>query len=229
MPTLHVHVDESGDLNFRGGSTHFTFATVWTEDPRPAAHALQVLRYELIKEGRPLSRFHARPDHGSVRSRFIDTVLAYPGWRFCAVVVRKSTLNDSLKSPARFYPKFMMHALTYALGAGGTKETERVLIYTPRRSQVRQWSAWNTTAIWVAVSGSNNATGTFSSATPSPPASPTLQAATAARHAKSVPALRDLMSRSSSLPPPPIGWEPHRHLSGSRGAPLPLREAAGYR
>ncbi|MGH7567789.1 MAG: hypothetical protein ACREL9_02290, partial [Gemmatimonadales bacterium] len=63
MPTLHVHLDESGDLTFKPAGTRFyVFTAAWTYDPAPLAGALSALRFSLLKQGHDLHRFHATAD-----------------------------------------------------------------------------------------------------------------------------------------------------------------------
>ena len=63
MPTLHVHLDESGNLSFTpNGTKHFIFAAAWTYDPRPLADELTALRFRLLKSGVDVHTFHAAED-----------------------------------------------------------------------------------------------------------------------------------------------------------------------
>lgn len=116
MATVHIHADESGDLRFdQAGSRHFTFAAVWTYDPRPLADRLRSLRFGMLRDGENLERFHAKNDRYWCRRCVIDEMVAETGWSFAAVVVNKSRLYSALQDPLRFYPKFMAMVLAFVL------------------------------------------------------------------------------------------------------------------
>ena len=66
LQTLHIHLDESGDLNFSpNGTRYFIFGCAWTYEPAPLANELNALRFTMVKEGHGerLSGFHF--EHGS--------------------------------------------------------------------------------------------------------------------------------------------------------------------
>src|SRR6267142_1785133 len=107
MPTLHVHLDESGDWTFNPkGSRYFVLTVAWTYDPQPLASALTALRFGFVAQGNNIESFHASPDKQSVRNAVVQTLLAHPTWQFASVVLEKCKINPSLYSPERFYPQF---------------------------------------------------------------------------------------------------------------------------
>src|ERR1700740_3204463 len=109
MRTLHGHRDEAGDLNFAAsGSRYFIFTAAWTYDPAPLAYELNMLRFQIIKEGHGerLSSFHAREDAEPKRNRVIEVLLKHRTWNFASIVVEKRRVNPKLYEPADFYPKF---------------------------------------------------------------------------------------------------------------------------
>ena len=107
VPTLHVHLDESGNLTFSPkGTRHYVFSAAWTHDPAPLAQALTTLRFSLLKQGHDLFRFHATEDKQANRDAVVHAMMGHDGWRFAAVVIEKAKVNPSLREPHRFYPTF---------------------------------------------------------------------------------------------------------------------------
>src|SRR5574337_604537 len=105
MPTLHVHVDESGDFNFSpSGTRYYVFAAAWTYNPSPLAADLTRLRFGLVKagysqDGQDLAAFHAREDPAPRRDAVIAALLAHAGWNFASIVVDKPRVNPVLYDP----------------------------------------------------------------------------------------------------------------------------------
>lgn len=133
MSTLHVHLDESGDLNFSlAGSRYYIFACAWTYDPAPLANELNTLRFSLIKEGHGerLSAFHAKDDAHPKRQRVIPILVKHQNWNFASIVVNKRRVNPSLYSPEDFYPKFSAMPLRFVFKGRMVPRTSKVLIYT---------------------------------------------------------------------------------------------------
>jgi len=132
MRTLHVHLDESGDLNFSAaGSRYFIFTAAWTYDPAPLAHELNGLRFQIIKEGHGerLSSFHAREDAEPKRDRVIEVLLKYGTWNFASIVVEKRRVNPILYDPSAFYPKFTNMVLRFVFRGRLKPGTPLVLVY----------------------------------------------------------------------------------------------------
>lgn len=114
MPTLHVALDEGGDLNFSPkGSKYYTFAVAWTYDPAPLATSLTCLRFQLLKAGDDIPSFHATEDKQAHRNDVVRSMLATTGWHFVALVVEKRKVNPSIREPERFYPQFAGMALRF--------------------------------------------------------------------------------------------------------------------
>ena len=133
MPTLHVHLDESGDLNFSPtGSRFYVFAAAWTYDPSPLANDLTALRFRLIKlgHGDDLSAFHACDDPAPRRDHVVSVMLDHKTWNFAAIVVDKPRVNPSLYDPLTFYPKFAGMVLRFVFRGRVRPATSLVLIYT---------------------------------------------------------------------------------------------------
>ena len=131
--TLHVHLDESGDLNFSPtGSRYYVFTTAWTYDPSPLAHELTALRFRLVKQGHGerLSGFHAREDPQPRRDLVLNILMKHVTWNFAAIVVDKRRVNPILYDPETFYPKFSTMVLRFVFKGRIKAKTAGVLIYT---------------------------------------------------------------------------------------------------
>jgi hypothetical protein len=131
--TLHIHLDESGDLNFSpAGSRYFIFTAAWTYDPAPLANDLNALRFALIKagHGENLSGFHANDDAPPRREIVIPLLTKHENWNFASVVVDKPRVNPSIYGPETFYPKFASMVLRFVFKGRMHRRTPCVLIYT---------------------------------------------------------------------------------------------------
>lgn len=130
MPTLHVHLDESGDLTFSGrGTRYYVFSVAWTYDPAPLAQAISTLRFALLKAGHNLPTFHAAVDRQTNRNAVVATLVQHANWNYIGVVIEKRKVNPSIRDPHIFYPKFASMPLKYVfrrLRPG----TDPVLIFT---------------------------------------------------------------------------------------------------
>ncbi len=131
MPTLHVHMDESGDLNFAPkGSRHYVFAASWTYEPAPLANALTDLRYTLLRAGHDLPAFHATSDRQGNRDAVVELLRRHEPWRFAGLIVEKCKVNPVLYEPSRFYPTFASMLFKFVFRGCMARGTDRVLIYT---------------------------------------------------------------------------------------------------
>lgn len=131
MPTLHIALDESGDLNFSpSGSRYYIFAAAWTYDPAPFAHALTELRFSLLKQGHDLVAFHATEDRQAHRDAVVDILAGTDHWRFAAIVVDKPKVHPTLREPEKFYPRFALMVLRFILRGRLYPQADRVLIFT---------------------------------------------------------------------------------------------------
>jgi hypothetical protein len=131
--TLHIHLDESGDLNFSpAGTRYFVFTVAWTYDPAPLANELNALRFSLIKagHGEHLSAFHACEDAQPRRNLVIPILVKHQNWNFAAIVVDKPRVNPSIYDPEMFYPKFASMVLRFVFRGRMHRKTPCVLIYT---------------------------------------------------------------------------------------------------
>jgi len=150
MSTLHVHIDESGDLDFSGrGSKFIIFAALWTYDPLPLASRLQSLRFTILKAGpenhrarglERLEKFHCCDDSHNIRKLVVKTMLSYPGWKFAAVVVQKNKVSPRERElMGSFYANFASMPLRFLFRGPIMDRATRVLIYTDRfPSQCKQ-------------------------------------------------------------------------------------------
>lgn len=130
MPTLHIALDESGDLTFsRRGSKYFIFAVAWTFNPRPLAHDLADLRFGLLKQGHDLDSFHATTDRQPNRDAVVTKLLAHNQWFYAGLVVEKSKVNPVLYDEKRFYPQFAGYLLRFVF-RGRLAGASRVLAFT---------------------------------------------------------------------------------------------------
>ena len=125
MPTLHLHLDESGNFSFKPtGTKYYVFTAAWTYDPAPLAQDLMALRFGLLKQGHDLHRFHATTDRQVNRDAVVRVLSTHDNWRFAAVVIEKSKVYPDLREPHRFYPQFAGSHRHVAEG------TDRVLVFT---------------------------------------------------------------------------------------------------
>lgn len=130
MPTLHVHLDESGNWSFTPrGSHYFGFAVAWTYDPPGLAKALTDLRFGLHRTGVNIDSFHAAPDKQATRDQVVAAMVAHQDWWFAGVVLEKRKINPTLRDPLRFYPKFAGTLLKFVLRGRVRRGTDRVLVY----------------------------------------------------------------------------------------------------
>ena len=131
MPTLHVHLDESGNLTFKPtGSPYYIFTAAWTYEPAPLAQALSELRFSLLKQGHNLHRFHATADKQVNRNAVVQLLSQHDNWWFAAVVIEKSKVYPELREPHRFYPEFAGSVLKYIFHRHVAPETDGVLVFT---------------------------------------------------------------------------------------------------
>lgn len=131
MPTLHVHRDESGDLNFfRTGTEHYVFAVTWTYEPLSLATRLNNLRFDLVKMGHDLPRFHAHDDPLFIRDMVLTEILAHRGWRYAAVVVKTRELHPAFNNTAKFYADLGSMPFHFVFRGFIRPNTHQVLIYS---------------------------------------------------------------------------------------------------
>jgi hypothetical protein len=105
VPTLHIALDEGGDLNFAAkGSKFYVFAAAWTYDPARLAQALTQLRFGLFKAGNDIPSFHATEDKQTHRDAVVRAVTSFDAWQFIAIVVDKRKVNPSFMSLTTFTP-----------------------------------------------------------------------------------------------------------------------------
>ena len=130
VPTLHVHLDESGDFNFSPrGTKYYAFAAAWTYEPAPLSMALNALRFSLLKQGHSIQAFHAAEDKQANRDAVVHVLTGHDNWRFVAVVIEKAKVNASIRDPYIFYPKFASMILKYIFRRLES-DTHTVLIFT---------------------------------------------------------------------------------------------------
>ena len=133
LPTLHIHLDESGDLNFSpAGTPFYIFACAWTYDPAPLATELNELRFTLIKQGfgDRLSGFHASADAKPKRELVTQVLSRHKNWNFAGVVIDKRKVNPKSYEPEMFYPKFCSIPLRFVFKSRVKPGTATTLIYT---------------------------------------------------------------------------------------------------
>lgn len=133
MPTLHVHLDESGDLNFSAaGTRYYIFTSAWTYEPAALANELTALRFRLVKDGHGehLGGFHAREDAQPKREIVVDVLRRHHDWSFASIVVDKRRVNPVLRDPDKFYPKFASMVLRFVFRGRVKPGTSGILIYT---------------------------------------------------------------------------------------------------
>ncbi len=130
MPTLHIHLDESGDWSFNPkGSKYFILTAAWTFTPTPLADDLVSLRYSLVREGSNIEAFHASEERQKVRDQVVQTLLGHRDWAFASIVMEKRKVNPILRDPKRFYPQFAGSLLKYILRGPSGQSCDRALVY----------------------------------------------------------------------------------------------------
>jgi hypothetical protein len=131
LPTLHVHVDESGCLGFSPkGSSFYVFGVVWTFDPEPLASAITRIRFGLLKAGVNMQAFHAHTDQQANRDIFVKTITSFDTWKFAALVVEKRKVNPAIRAPEIFYPKFLSSILRFIFRGSVGKAASSLAIFT---------------------------------------------------------------------------------------------------
>ena len=132
MPTLYVHLDESGNLDFSPrGSRYYVFTVAWTYDPSSLAHDLTALRFKCVKigHGEHLSAFHACEDPSPRRDLVMDTMLNHKTWNFAAIIADKPRVNPAIYDPMHFYSKFAGMVLRFVFKGRVRPRTAQVLVY----------------------------------------------------------------------------------------------------
>lgn len=132
MPTLHIHLDETGDWKFtkKSPTKYIILTMAWTYDPRPLADDLTNLRFSMVKAGTSVELFHASEDKQAVRDQVVAAITGRTGWGFASVVLEKCKINPVLYEPEKFYPKFASPLLKFVLkGSVFRPGTNRVLVY----------------------------------------------------------------------------------------------------
>ena len=120
LPTLHVYLDEAGNLGFTTkGTEHYVFAAAWTYDPAPLAEDLTQLRFSLLKQGQDLHSFHASEDKQKHRDAVVSAMVQRSEWQFCSVVIQKRRVNPSIRAEHCFYPKFAGMVLRFMADSTG--------------------------------------------------------------------------------------------------------------
>ncbi len=131
MPTLHIHLDESGNFTFSPkGSKYYVFATAWTYDPEPMARDLTNLRFSLIKNGHDVQAFHATYDKQANRNAVVAILGNHTTWHFAAIVVEKAKVNPAIREPHHFYPQFASMVLRFIFRGRLLPGTSKVIIFT---------------------------------------------------------------------------------------------------
>jgi hypothetical protein len=131
--TIHIHLDESGNLDFSPtGSRYYIFAVAWTYEPVPLAADLSALRFSLIKQGHNINHggFHAVYDPQPRRDLVLTAMANRLDWNFAAIVIDKPRVNPVLYPPKDFYPKFASMVLRFVFRGRVKAGTTSALIYT---------------------------------------------------------------------------------------------------
>ena len=132
VATLHVHLDESGDLNVSpSGSRYYVFTAAWTYVPFNLAVALSKLRFDLLKRGHNVPQFHATEDIALVRNAVVDILCRYPAWRFASVVAEKAKVPANSQEPASFYANLASMPLRFIF-RNVRANTKPVIVYADR-------------------------------------------------------------------------------------------------
>jgi hypothetical protein len=109
MESTHLYLDEAGNFDFGPNGTRWLVLTCvkipW--DSQRIAHLAQ-LKHELLLEGIGLEYFHASEDNRRVRQRFFESIAPWlPPASVKARALDKREIDESLRTPERFYPAFV--------------------------------------------------------------------------------------------------------------------------
>ncbi|MFQ5914112.1 MAG: DUF3800 domain-containing protein [Nitrospinota bacterium] len=131
MATLHVHLDESGNLSFSPrGTKYYVFAVAWTYDPAPLAAELNHIRFSLLKDGHNIEAFHAAEDKQQNRNAVISALTRQDNWRFAGLVIEKAKVDPRHYEPHKFYPRFATIPLGVAFSPSLRPATNCVVVFT---------------------------------------------------------------------------------------------------
>ncbi|MBI2881643.1 MAG: DUF3800 domain-containing protein [Candidatus Tectomicrobia bacterium] len=131
MATLHVHLDESGNLGFSPRDTrYYVFAVAWTYDPAPLATELTESRFSLLKNGHNIEAFHAAEERKENRNTVVSILSRHENWQFAGIVIEKAKVDPRHYEPHKFYPRFATIPLTVAFSRALRSTTDHVLVFT---------------------------------------------------------------------------------------------------
>ena len=131
MPTLHVYLDESGNLGFTPkGTKYYVFAVAWTYEPEPLATDLTRLRFSLLKDGHNISAFHAAEEKQENRDEVVSTLVRHHNWQFAGIVIEKNKVAPKYYEHYRFYPRYASNPLSVAFSLSLRPTTNSVLVFT---------------------------------------------------------------------------------------------------
>jgi hypothetical protein len=130
VPTLHIHIDESGTPKFTAQSPrYYVFAVAWTYEPSPLASDLSALRFKLLRDGHDIPCLHAQKDHLEHKQEVSRLLDGRSNWNWAAAVIEMAKVHPEGRSPDIFYPQFMAAPIRFVL-RGRAKHATRALIYT---------------------------------------------------------------------------------------------------
>ena len=131
MSDLYVFIDEAGEFNFSpNGSRYFTLTALSTFDIEQCVAELHALKHSLIDDGHEVEYFHASEDRQVIRDAVFSILNACSHIRVDAIVADKPKANPSISLPEVFYPKMFEPLLRYVLRQAGSRNTDRVVIFT---------------------------------------------------------------------------------------------------
>lgn len=128
---LFAFLDESGEFVFRPqAGNYLVFAAVVTPNPLLFNQELHEAKYELMKQGHILERFHAAEDKQFIRDRVFQILSSSKEYSIHSVVVRKNRVNPVLHRYG-VYSIAYRTLLRYLVGGGRVKEIHLIVDTVP--------------------------------------------------------------------------------------------------
>lgn len=128
---LFAFLDESGEFVFRPqAGNYLVFAGVVTSNPLLFNQELSEVKYDLLRQGHILERFHAAEDKQLVRDRVFQMLTSSKEYSIHSIVVRKNRVNPVLHRYG-VYSIAYRTLLRYLVGSRGVKELYLIVDTVP--------------------------------------------------------------------------------------------------
>lgn len=114
MTSLHVYLDESGNLDFsERGTNYFLLSAVITTNPLVSSSVLQSLKYKLLESVNNVEFFHASPDKQATRNEVFLAINALNNISISYLHADKRTVSKNLHKAEAFYALIGKTLVTY--------------------------------------------------------------------------------------------------------------------